>query len=46
MCCMQKVGDDLPPLPDLPACRVSDDPHTGLDSARPLYVQESPDRKL
>ena len=33
--------------PDLPACRVSDDPpfaHTGLDFAGPLYVQESTDR--
>ena len=38
---------DLPPLPDLPACRVSDDlpfAHTGLDFAGSLYVQESPDR--
>ena len=33
--------------PDLPACRVSDDPpfvHTGLDFAGPLYVQELVDR--
>ena len=33
-----------PCSPDLPACRVSDDPpfaHTGLDFAGPLYVRES-----
>ena len=38
---------DSPPPPDLPACRVSEDPpftHTGLDFAGPLYVQESTDR--
>ena len=40
---------DSPPSPDLPACRVSDDPpfaHTGVDFAGPLYVQESTDREL
>jgi len=34
------------PSPDLPTCRVSDDPpfaHTGLDFAGPLYYSESTD---
>lgn len=32
---------DSPTFPDLPSCRVSDDPpfaHTGLDFAGPLYI--------
>ena len=36
------------PSPDLPACRVSDDPpfsHTGIDFAGPLYFSESTDEK-
>ena len=35
---------DLPPSPDLPTCRVSDDPlfaHTGMDFAGLLYIKES-----
>ena len=50
-CFVCKRLEGLPynsPLPpDLPACRVSDDPpfaHTGLDFAGPLYVQELVDR--
>ena len=38
---------DSPLLPDLPACRVSDDPpfaQTGLHFASPLYIRESTDK--
>ena len=40
---MEGLPYDLPPPPDLPTCRVSDDPlfaHTGLDFARPLHIRE------
>ena len=39
---------DSPPFPDLPTCRMPDDPpfaHTGLDFAGPLYVQGPPNRE-
>ena len=50
-CVVCKKLEDLPYAspcpPELPACRVSDDPpfaHTGLNFAGPLYVQEPTDR--
>jgi len=39
---------DSPPSPDLPTCRVSDDPpfaHTGLDFAGPLYIRGPVDKE-